>query len=245
VTNATELLHDDGAPEPERAQVLGILQRSVTSLYTLLDDLISLSRLEAGQERRRIETFDAVLLLREFCETLRPVAIERGLFLVCEGPSELLVQGDAVKIQRITQNLLLNALRYTTRGGVKVTWQETGDEGMERWTLCVEDTGPGLQAESVAPLSRVLKRATEESLSMEAKAEEAGDPSAQAEPAPTLASQSQRRPAGLPAGEGIGLSIVKRLCELLDASLELETEAGRGSTFRVVFPRRYDGPAAG
>jgi signal transduction histidine kinase len=40
-------------------------------------------------------------------------------------------------------------------------------------------------------------------------------------------------------GEGVGLSIVKRLCELLDASLELETSAGKGSTFRVVLPRHY------
>ena len=41
------------------------------------------------------------------------------------------------------------------------------------------------------------------------------------------------------AGEGIGLSIVKRLCELLDASLELETAPGEGTTFRVIFPREY------
>jgi signal transduction histidine kinase len=42
--------------------------------------------------------------------------------------------------------------------------------------------------------------------------------------------------------EGIGLAIVKRLCELLDATLELETERNQGSTFRVIFPRRYEAP---
>ena len=47
-----------------------------------------------------------------------------------------------------------------------------------------------------------------------------------------------------PAGEGIGLSIVKRLCELLDASLEMETSPGDGTTFRVIFPRRYHRPGA-
>jgi len=45
-------------------------------------------------------------------------------------------------------------------------------------------------------------------------------------------------------GEGIGLSIVKRLCELLDASLELESKAGEGTTFRVLFPRRYESASA-
>jgi signal transduction histidine kinase len=45
----------------------------------------------------------------------------------------------------------------------------------------------------------------------------------------------------LPAGEGIGLSIVKRLCELLDASIELQSAMGQGTTFRVIFPRHYPG----
>jgi len=60
-----------------------------------------------------------------------------------------------------------------------------------------------------------------------------------ADPAPTLKSQSAADALTLPAGEGIGLSIVKRLCELLDASLELETAAGEGTTFRVVMPAAY------
>jgi signal transduction histidine kinase len=74
---------------------------------------------------------------------------------------------------------------------------------------------------------------------VEEKAEEAGDASAQAEASPTLPSQSTHRPDTQATGQGIGLSIVKRLCDLLDASLDLVTEPGRGSTFRVMFPRRY------
>ena len=57
----------------------------------------------------------------------------------------------------------------------------------------------------------------------------------------TLDSQSTGVSRLLPAGEGIGLSIVKRLCELLDASIELQSAAGQGSTFRVIFPRHYPG----
>ena len=59
------------------------------------------------------------------------------------------------------------------------------------------------------------------------------------EPAPTLKSPSAPDTFTLPAGEGKGLSIVKRLCELLDASLELETAAGEGTTFRVLMPAAY------
>jgi signal transduction histidine kinase len=59
------------------------------------------------------------------------------------------------------------------------------------------------------------------------------------QPAPTLRSQTDPDTPRDAGGEGIGLSIVKRLCELLDASLEMETSPGEGTTFRVVFPRRY------
>jgi signal transduction histidine kinase len=62
------------------------------------------------------------------------------------------------------------------------------------------------------------------------------------DPAPVLRSESYARDSVHLAGEGIGLSIVKRLCELLDAGLELETSPGTGTTFRVVFPRAYGLP---
>ena len=58
--------------------------------------------------------------------------------------------------------------------------------------------------------------------------------------APTVPAQSETLPASQLPGEGVGLSIVKRLCELLDASIELETTPGAGSTFRVTLPQRYE-----
>ena len=139
-----------------------------------------------------------------------------------------------MKILRIAQNLVLNALKVTERGGVCVQWQERNDSGAQQWVLCVQDTGPGFQAQSPsAPLESALRQATAESHELDANA------GSQAQPAATLKSQSDPHALSVPAGEGIGLSIVKRLCELLDASLELETAPGAGTTFRVVLPRAY------
>jgi signal transduction histidine kinase len=139
---------------------------------------------------------------------------------------------------------VLNALKVTQRGGIRVLWDERADSGGQQWELCVQDTGPGFQPQSPsAPLERALREATAESHELNARAANDGGASADTEPAATLKSQSSAHTPAIPAGEGIGLSIVKRLCELLDASLELETAPGEGTTFRVLLPRAYPDPA--
>ncbi|HYC10362.1 MAG TPA: HAMP domain-containing sensor histidine kinase [Steroidobacteraceae bacterium] len=230
ISNASTLLALQAAGNPVSTPATQALQRSVDSLCALLGDLIDLGRLEAGEEQRNVARFDAAALLRGYCDNVRQLAAARGLFLKAEGPEPLWVEGDAVKVQRIAQNLVLNALGVTRRGGVQVLWSERSFGGLEQWLFCVQDTGPGFHSGSAAaPLEQALREATAEAHEAEARAD----------PAPILRSQSA--PAGRPSvrGEGIGLSIVKRLCELLDASLEMETAPGAGTTFRVVFPRRY------
>ena len=83
----------------------------------------------------------------------------------------------------------------------------------------------------VTPLAQAIKKSTEEVQVVEQEAESAGQELTFVAPAPMLRPESEHRPDYQPPGEGIGLSIVKKLCELLDASLELETERGKGSTF--------------
>jgi signal transduction histidine kinase len=236
VRMAAEVLDRSSVSEAARAQMSQALQRGTVSLRDLLSDLMDLARLEAGHERRNLVDFDAAQTLREFCEPLRALAAQRGLFLRTDGPEQLLVQGDPPKVQRIAQNLVLNALKATREGGVRVTWEERTSAERKQWILCVQDTGPGLTTSTAAPLERALKQATEESHEVEASGESATQ---RLDPAPTLPSRSAAEEARGLGGEGIGLSIVKRLCELLDASIELETAPGDGTTFRVIFPRHY------
>jgi signal transduction histidine kinase len=238
VTFATAALDREIAAEDARTHALAELQRGVASMTALLNDLISLARLEAGHERRYDEPFDAAVLLRELCTAMQPLAAERGLALVADGPATLAVEGDRLNTYRIAQNLVVNALKYTERGGVKVSWEPDAADPGWRWLLSVQDTGPGLPARSSAPFARALKAATDDARAVGEQAEANGEPSAEAAPTPMLRSQSERGVRNEPTGEGIGLAIVKRLCELLDAGLELHTEAGKGTTFRVLFPRQ-------
>jgi two-component sensor histidine kinase len=100
----------------------------------------------------------------------------------------------------------------------------------------VQDTGVGLDAGAVAPLARALSAATKEAHAVALETAK-GKSARELGTVPTLPSDSAST-AQQPS-EGVGLSIVKRLCELLDASMELESHPGRGTTFRVIFPRHY------
>lgn len=232
VKNVTTGLIQDSFPKPMRDQFLELLQRSVSSLSSMLDEVMDLARLQAGYELRNVKPFDATTLLTELCADLQPLAAERGLFLKANGPGTLTVEGDALKIRRITQNLLLNALKYTSVGGVTLGWGDSRNNDPKRWMLTIHDTGPGIHAGPGAPLAMALEGATAQSQLVEQAADGRqdwafDDPRDRSDP----------RPVHQARGEGIGLSIVKRLCEILDASIEVESTPGEGTTFRVILPR--------
>ena len=240
VKGASTLLNSGNGSEltePMRVEVAEILSKSVSSLHDMLTDLLSLARLDAGHEQREITSFDAATLLRDFCTASQAVATDRGLFLKMDGPSSLPVQGDKTKVVRILQNLLLNAVKYTQRGGVSVTWGPDEGRDTDRWTFSVQDTGPGIDENQAAPFAQELNDATK--AGNDAR-EASTDRRRDVAPAATLPSASKELPQSQQPGEGVGLSIVKRLCELLDAGLELATKPGQGSTFRVMLPRTYD-----
>jgi signal transduction histidine kinase len=243
LASTTALLAKPQVAGAARDRFHNLLQERIRSMGALLSDLVELARLEAGQSPLHIEPFDAAERLREYCELLRPAAAELNLFLKCKGPSSLPVEGDQLKLQRIVQNLLLNSLKATKEGGVIVRWSGGNGTNRGQWMLSIGDTGPGFALQSVGALRHALKRATDSAHSAEADATDSPGKPAERTASDVLTAASGPGSATLPSGEGIGLSIVKRLCEVLGATLELETAPGRGTTIRIVFPVRYSGPA--
>ena len=222
VTYATGILKRSDAPDPVRAKSLVALQNGVTSLATTLTDLLDLARLEAGLEQREIAAFDAAALLRAVCERVQDVAVARGLFVSVEGPTVLEIEGDEQKVRRIADSLLSNALRYTAQGGVIVRWARIDQEDSHHWSFSLDDIGARSQGGAAADLVNELEQVKQG-----------------AAPGPVVAVAAP--PPGQRAqGEGIALSLVKHLCELLDATLEFPVHAGGGSSVLVLFPCRYD-----
>lgn len=213
---------------------LAMLEHNIGTLRHLLDDVTELTRLRAGHESRQLASLDASPLITGLCDGLRAYALARELYLRCGGPTTLRVTGDAAKVTRIAQNLILNALKYTEKGGVEVSWGMMTDES-NRWFLAVTDTGPGFQAGPSAPITAALKEATEI-----AETVETSKPVLASQEAPSLHRRVSRPSRHQRAGEGIGLSIVKRLTELLDSTVEVESVYGAGTTFRILFPATYN-----
>lgn len=212
------------SPE-ERSQLTDMLNRNLTNVQMMLQNLMSLARLDAGQDPAQVARFDAAELLRELAQSARPLAIERGLVLLTSGPDQLLVNGDMVKVRRIVQNLLLNALLYTQSGMVSLSWSK---EDEFRWAVGVQDTGAGLPSDITAALLNQLKP-TQESASV-FQSQPVEPPSGTE---PPVVTRSELR------GEGIGLHIVKRLCEVLEATIDIETQPGQGTLIRVRFPIQH------
>jgi signal transduction histidine kinase len=213
VANATVALTHSELRDSSRDDFVRILMRNVTSLHHLLDDVTSLARLQAGREERRIEPLDVTPIMQQLCEGIRPLAQQHRLFLRCDGPPGFAAEGDAVKIRRIAQNLILNAVKFTREGGITVKWGDSEANDPKRWALSIQDTGPGLHSDAGQPMSNALEGKPEPG-----RQEDSGTSD---------------------GGEGIGLSIVKRLCDMLDASIELKSVERVGTTFRILFPRQY------
>jgi signal transduction histidine kinase len=237
VNSAAFLLKTEGLSEQEREQYLDMLNRNLDNIQYMLSNLMDLSRLEAGEETMHVESVDVAALLKELASNAQPIAAERGLLLQADGPASLVAETDKVKLQRIVQNLLLNALKYTTTGFISVSW---GLESENRFIIGVQDSGPGLPSNLMNLLAKQLKPTVEPT--------SATGPE-QAEPVAAYPSDSHTIPAGdtllkdagqPDKGEGVGLQIVKRLCDLIDASMEIETQPERGTLVRLRIPLDWE-----
>ena len=215
--------------DKQRAELVTMLNWNLTSIRDMLLQLTDFARIEAGQETVDIKPFDAALLLQETVETGQSLAQERKLILKGEGPGTLPVTGDAVKVQRILQNLLFNALKYTKSGGVYVSWAQ---ENETRWILSVQDTGPGFPADTpTGLLAEQLKPLSQPSSTHQAggRSEYPRDnsPSTEVLKKPAVSQMKE--------SEGLGLFIVKKLCDLLKASMEIESAVNQGTLVRIRF----------
>ncbi|MFZ5812066.1 MAG: hybrid sensor histidine kinase/response regulator [Thermodesulfobacteriota bacterium] len=198
-----------GAADPEQARYADIAIRSSKRLTCLLSDILDFSSMEAGKMTLHAEPFDIRGVLRQVEDLLHPVHLQSGvpLRLYADPALPALVKGDATRVQQVLTNLVGNALKFT----------ESGSVALEAYPL-----PPRRAAES-----RALFVVADTGCGIpDEKLETLFKPFVQAS---TGYSRSHQ-------GAGLGLSIVKRLVELMGGSIAVESEVGVGTTFYVALP---------
>ncbi len=206
----TEMLRREGdsISDEERAEWIDTIHNSGKHLLQLINNILDLSKVEAGQlDIERIET-KPVGLLTDLMSTMRIQAREKNisLDLLCQGPQPDTIVTDPTRMRQILTNLIGNAIKFTERGGVSVrSYVDEQDDGQVIFMIDVSDTGTGIPRE---------------------KLETIFDPFTQADTSIT-------RRFG---GTGLGLAISKRLAEALGGTLTAWSEPGRGSTFTLTIP---------
>jgi PAS domain S-box-containing protein len=207
VLGAAEMLADAGL-EPDEAALVAIVQRSAEKLHRLVNDILDVSRLEAG----KLEVQETLISLQDVAADAitwaGPLAHREGLaftwWLDPTLPHQ--VYGDAMRISQVLTNLLGNALKFTEVGEVRLTVEIVGrHEHLLDVRFTIEDSGIGIDA---AQLSTLFESFTQ-------------------------ADASTTRKYG---GAGLGLAICQELVQLMHGTLTVESTPGRGSAFAVTLP---------
>jgi two-component system, sensor histidine kinase and response regulator len=144
----TQLMSHDNDLSEENQQDLNIINRAGEHLLNLINDILEMSKIEAGQSNLNITSFDLIILLDTLKEMLQFRATAKGLILTFEYDTNIPqnIQTDASKLRQVLLNLLGNAIKFTINGGVKlrVFARQTKQEGKDYLVFEVTDTGPGI-----------------------------------------------------------------------------------------------------
>jgi signal transduction histidine kinase/DNA-binding response OmpR family regulator len=150
IRNAVHLLRLHGSEKPDFAWARDVIDRQVTNLVRMVDDLLDVARINRGKIQLSLETLDVEKLVSGAVETSRPAIDAHGHSLTVVGPpTPLAVRGDATRLSQVLSNLLNNAAKYTPDGGqIELRVEREGDEVVVR----VRDNGPGIAPELLSKI---------------------------------------------------------------------------------------------
>jgi two-component system, OmpR family, phosphate regulon sensor histidine kinase PhoR len=192
-----------------RERFLGIMHTQATRMARLIDDLLSLSRVELSAHVRPDTLVDIVPIIRQVADGLEPLARERQVTIdidLQEPP--VLIAGDREELLRLFENLIENALKYGASGGKVIVSliSALSGEGVPEVRVLVRDFGPGIAPEHLPRLTERFYRV------------DVGDSRAQ-------------------GGTGLGLSLVKHIVNRHRGRLLIESVPKKGATFTACFPQ--------
>ena len=191
----------------------------------LVNDILDLSKIEAGKMTLLIEEFDVPKLIDEVAATIEPLLSKNRNRLEVDCPSRLgSMRADQIKLRQTLLNLLSNASKFTENGLIRLTAARAlaadargdaaplTDAQAEMFVFIVSDTGIGMTPEQQAKLFQVFEQAD--------------------------ASTSRKY-----GGTGLGLAISRKFCQMMKGDITVSSSPGQGSSFRVTLPTDVEGVA--
>lgn len=202
IIGATHLLLNKNS-DHNRESHLDILKQSSNNLLSIVNDILDFNKIEEGKLIIDDSEFDLYELIDVICRNYEQVASEKGISFKLEFEEKTggIYQGDSVRISQVLHNLISNAIKFTSKGGVTIVVKSKESENKSQTVIFeVHDTGLGIPKEKQSEIFEEFVQAE----------------------------SSTTRKYG---GSGLGLAITRRLINLMGSEVLLDSESGRGSKF--------------
>ncbi len=204
----SEMLQEEAA-DLGQADLVPDLQKINTAgkhLLGLINDILDLSKIEAGKMQLYLETFDLNAMVADVMTTLQPLVAKNNNTLTVVCPPDIgRMHADLTKVRQALFNLLSNASKFTEQGGITLAVRRETALAAEFIVFEVTDTGIGMTSEQMARLFQAFAQAD----------------------------ASTTRKFG---GTGLGLAITRHFCQMMGGDIQVTSALGRGSTFRIRLP---------
>ncbi|MEM7535344.1 MAG: ATP-binding protein [Chloroflexota bacterium] len=198
----TQLMAKDPASSSEQVQQLGVIQRSGRYLLDLINDVLEISKIEAGHVNQNQNHFDLPLMLTTLVEMFTLRAATKGIQVRLEADNDLprIIMSDEQKLRQILTNLMGNAIKFTQAGQITLMAHRVKSKSpTSRLIFAVKDTGIGIRSEKLDHIFEIFARAEDNSIE---------------------------------EGTGLGLPISQQYVRMLGGELQVESAPNQGSTFR-------------
>jgi signal transduction histidine kinase/DNA-binding response OmpR family regulator len=212
ILGITEMVQEDAneAGQRELIEPLGRVLRAGKHLLNLINEVLDLSKIEAGRLELHVEEIDISSVLREAVATVQPLAQKNRNRVHIRCPDDIgSMRGDQLRLRQILLNLLSNACKFTENGKVTIDASHAPLDGHAGVKFVVSDTGIGMTPQQMANLFQEFSQAD----------------------------SSTTRKYG---GTGLGLAISQRLCRMMGGSITVDSNPGVGTTFIVRLPSTRD-----
>ena len=217
IIGVSEMLREDAEALKQDTEPLDRVLGAGRHLLALINDILDLSKIEAGRMELHLETFALAPLIDGRGQDHRADGGEERQpgRRHCDCPADLgTMHADQMRLRQALLNLMSNANKFTEQGTITIAAHQGQENGRDWITLAVADTGIGMTPEQMGKLFQEF-------------------------------SQASSATASKYGGTGLGLAISRRFCQMMGGDITVESEPGRGSTFTIRLPRIVEAPKEG